>query len=281
MVSCYITLVPAPGLCTAPARETGLSAGIWRERMLPHERKRKKRPLKNRNVKLEPSWKFMTIKIWTRTQNWTEHNFAKLVSTGKTRMVGLPYAEKVRWYVKPFWYNTRMWQTNGQTELPYRYCASITGPSLVTAKPSNCRHTHYTADYIITLIRRQPLTAVRLCRVYTETLPVIHAVTVWTCNHQSNPAAVWETIAPTQSTLPQTFCHSLILTSHTKQKWLSHSRIDPNTPHNSESAWSCLVSQQSPIVTIIAYPNSKLTVSSLLDASVTSYYASDSLATYI
>ena len=42
MASRY-TLVPSLGLRIGPAREAGLSAGIRRERMPPHERKRKER----------------------------------------------------------------------------------------------------------------------------------------------------------------------------------------------------------------------------------------------
>ena len=32
---------------------------------------------------------------------------AKLFSAGKSLMIALPYAEKIRWYVKPFQYNVR------------------------------------------------------------------------------------------------------------------------------------------------------------------------------
>jgi len=35
---------------------------------------------------------------------------------GESRTIGLSYAEEVRWYVQPFRYNTRMWQTDGQTD---------------------------------------------------------------------------------------------------------------------------------------------------------------------
>ena len=44
---------------------------------------------------------------------WHHQYFAKMFSIGKTRMIGLQYAEKAGWYVKPFWHNSGAWQTGG------------------------------------------------------------------------------------------------------------------------------------------------------------------------
>ena len=43
VVSCNTTLVPSLGLHIGPACEAGLSAGMWRERVLPQIRKKEKR----------------------------------------------------------------------------------------------------------------------------------------------------------------------------------------------------------------------------------------------
>ena len=45
--------------------------------------------------------------------------FSKVL--GKLERFGYSMLKKLWWYVKPFWFNTRMWQTDGRTELLYQY----------------------------------------------------------------------------------------------------------------------------------------------------------------
>jgi len=54
----------------------------------------------------------------------------KMFDADKTRMIGLPYGEKIWQYVKPFSSNTGTWgtdigPTDRRTELPYQYRASV------------------------------------------------------------------------------------------------------------------------------------------------------------
>jgi len=47
-------------------------------------------------------------------RGWSVRNFAKMLSTGKTRW-SYYTLKKLRWYVKPFRYNIGVWQTDGRT----------------------------------------------------------------------------------------------------------------------------------------------------------------------
>jgi len=67
-------------------------------------------------------------------------NFVKMFDTGKTRIIGLPYAEKKLWryYVKPFSCQTSVLRTDrrtdGQTELLYQYRASVCWRAIKTKR---------------------------------------------------------------------------------------------------------------------------------------------------
>jgi len=61
---------------------------------------------------------------------WPCRNFVMMFDAGKTRMIGLPYGEKIWQYVKPFSSNTGTSRTTDRrtdrrTELLYQYRASV------------------------------------------------------------------------------------------------------------------------------------------------------------
>jgi len=64
----------------------------------------------------------------------------KMFDADKTRMIGLPYGEKLCQYVKPFSSNAGTSRTDGRTDLLYQYRASIKTLKFSTRNRANTRY---------------------------------------------------------------------------------------------------------------------------------------------
>ena len=63
------------------------------------------------------SWFFSyPICIQLPCRRWLRQNFERCLVLGKREWSGYQMLKQVCWYAKPFWYSTRTWQTDRQTD---------------------------------------------------------------------------------------------------------------------------------------------------------------------
>ena len=53
--------------------------------------------------------------IWRLFWGWSRQIYATTLGDEKLECWAYQTVKKIRWYVQPFWYNTHVWQTDGQT----------------------------------------------------------------------------------------------------------------------------------------------------------------------
>ena len=76
--------------------------------------------------------------IYHPRRGWSRRNFVKIFDGNKTRMIGLPYGEKLWQHVKPFSSDTGTSRTDKQTELLYQYRASVCWHAIKNYNNSRC-----------------------------------------------------------------------------------------------------------------------------------------------
>jgi len=57
--------------------------------------------------------------IWRPRWGWRPQIYAMILGDEKQEWWAYHTVKEFRWYAQPFWHNTRVWQTDGQTELAW------------------------------------------------------------------------------------------------------------------------------------------------------------------